>query len=92
MFVQVKAEGGIGGAFDAIDRDFAVALRGVGVAGREERASVQDGKIESGAVGEFTDIHIAAEDAWRTRAELSVFRDGDAHHATEGAERNYGRS
>ena len=92
MFVQVKAEGGTGGAFDAVDRDFAVALRGVSVAGREQCAGVQDGKIKSGAAREFTDVHIAAEDPRRTRAELAVFRGGDAHHATEGPERNYGRN
>jgi hypothetical protein len=47
----------------AVDRGFAVALRGVGVAGRERCAGVQDRKIESGAAREFTDVHIAAADA-----------------------------
>jgi len=90
--VELKAEGDFGGAFDAVDRDFAVALRGVCVAGGKQRAGVQDGKIESGAGTEFADVHIAAKDSWRTRAKLAVFRLGNAHYAAEWAEGNYGRS
>jgi len=90
VLVQREAEGGVGGAFDAIDADFAIALSGVGVAGGEESGWVEDGQVEGGSGAEIADVHVAAERAGWAGAEFAGLGGGDAHDAAEGAQRQDG--
>ena len=82
--MEMEAEGDIGGALNPVDADFSVALSGVRVAAGEEGAGLLDGQIESCTGGEFADVHVAAEDAWGTGAELAVLSWSDSHDTAEG--------
>ena len=50
LLMQMKAQSSIHGAFDAVDADFAVALRGMRVASGKERAGILHGKIKRAPV------------------------------------------
>ena len=88
LLVKPEAERYIGGAFDAVDADLAVALRGMGVARGEQRARVENREIQGGSGGELPHVHIAAEWTGRARAKFAVFGARDAHHSAEWAERH----
>ena len=86
LFVEMKAEGEVEGALDAVDADLAVSLGGVAVAAGEEGSGDEDGKVEGGAGGELADVEVAAEGAGRAGAEFAVLCAGDAHDTGEGTE------
>ena len=86
VFMDPEAEGGIKGALDAVDADFAVTLGSVAVAATEEGTRGEHGEVEFGSGAEFADVEIAAEVAGRAGAEGAVFSAGDAHHSEKRAE------
>jgi len=90
--VEVKPQGCVDWALNAVDADFPVALGGVGVAGRKECVGSEDGEIKRSAGAEFANIHVAAEWAWRAGVELAFLGGRYAHYATERTKRDRGRS
>ena len=86
--VELEAQGHVGRALDAVDADLAIALRGVGIAGGEESAVVEDRKIKGGAGAELADIHVAAKDARRPGAKLARLGGSHAHDAAKGTQRH----
>ena len=47
--MELEAQRHVSGALDAVDANFAVALRGVGVARGKERAGIQHGQVKRGS-------------------------------------------
>jgi hypothetical protein len=92
MAVHTKAQRYFRGAFDAVDADFTVTLGGVRVPGGEQGALVEYGQVERGSGAELAYVHVAAEGAGRAGSELTVFSRGNAHHSTERAQGDDGRS
>jgi len=86
--MQVKAQSGIEGAFDAVDADLAVSLGSVAVSAGKKRAGAEDREIEACAGRELADIHIAAERAGWTGAEFALDPGGDAHHPAKRTKRH----
>ncbi len=84
MLVDMEAEGYIGRALNAVDANFSVTLSGVRVAAGEECAGLLDGQIERGTGGQFADIHVAAEDAGWTGADLAMLGWSYSHDTAEG--------
>src|SRR5579864_5425898 len=91
-FVQVKAQGSVHRAFNAVDTDLAIALRSVRIADRKKSAVVQNGEVKSGAAAKLANVHVSAENSRRTRAELAVCIWRNAHDSAERPKRNDGRS
>src|SRR5262249_14455466 len=69
------------------DADLAVALCGVRIADREQRAVHFDRQVQRRARGELADVHVAANAPRRNRAVLTRLRHRHAHNATKGRER-----
>ena len=65
---QVESERHAHRALDGGAADLAVALRGVGIANREQRAGDLDREIERGPGGEVADVHVAADPPGRDDA------------------------
>ena len=71
-----------------VDADLAVALHAMAVAGGEQRALVEHGQEQRGALGQFLVVEVAADGARFLGVDHPpVGRRGHAHHAEEGRER-----
>ena len=92
MAVHTKAQRDFRGALDAVDADFAVTLGGVRVAGGKQGARVEYRQVECGSGAKLAYVHVAAEGARGPGSEFAVFGRGNAHHSTERAQRDDGRS
>ena len=84
---QLEGERDAHRAFDRRAADLAVALGGMGVAHREQRAGNLDRKIELGAGGEVADVHVAADPPRRNDA----VQPGLARRQTDGAAEGFQR-
>ncbi len=90
--MQVKAQRHARRAFDPVDADFAIALRGVCVSGGKKRAAIQHGQVQARAGAKIAHVHVAAENAGRAGAKFAGFGRSDAHYAAERAKRDDGGS
>src|SRR5216683_3911134 len=68
--------------------DLAVALRGMGIPGPQQRALDEHGHVERGTFGQIADVHVAAVASGRHRAVLTGLGARDADRAGEGSERD----
>jgi hypothetical protein len=89
--VQVEAQSHIERTLDSVDTDFSIALRRMAISAAEERAMVEDRKIEAGAGTEFSHIQVSAEWSRRPSAESPIICSRNTHDSKEGANRNDSR-
>ena len=76
------------GGFERGEVDLAVALRGVRIAGPQQRALDKHGDVERRAFGEIANVEVAGVAARRHRAVLPGLRARDAYGAWERRQRN----
>ncbi|MPL80474.1 hypothetical protein SDC9_26374 [bioreactor metagenome] len=85
---HVEGQHGVDRAFDRGAADLAVALRGMGVAHREQRALDLDRQVERGARRQIADVEVAADPARRHDRLRARRGGGDADGAAEGLQRH----
>ena len=85
---QVERQHDVHRAFDRRAADLAVALRGVGVADREQRAGDLDRQVERRAGGQIADVEIAADAARRHHRMQAGLGRREADGAGEGLQRH----